>query len=264
MSPLPLIGQTGLKLDLGCGPYKRDGFIGVDRYPQPGVDIVCDLEARLPFTDNSVGYMHACHSAEHINNLQGFMQELYRIGQDRAVITIISPYHNTFLNLANPYHYQVFNEHTARFWTTHHESIVSLPPSHTVPQVQGWGQAGSDRSEATMDLRLIRLEYFDFPLFVGLPANELEYCRQHWANVTDQIMLHVLVVKSPITPDEEQAYARAIEAQAAPGCVVYEEPEFMTLRRAQDAQLATTRQGLAPTWHLSPVQKQLLGAIPHQ
>jgi hypothetical protein len=255
--PHPIIGQTGLKLDLGCGPYKRIGFIGVDRYPQPSVDVVCDFEGPLPFTDNSVGYMHACHSLEHIKDLQGFMQELYRIGQDRAIITIVAPYHNTYLNLANPYHCQVFNEHTARFWTTQHDSTITLPSSHTVPQVQGWGQAGSDRSEVDIDLRLLRLEYFDFPRFVGLPTQELEYCRQHWSNVTDQMMIHLLVAKTPITPDEERQYASAIESQSTLGCVVYEEPDFITLRRVQDATLAKSREGLPPTWHLSPVQQQL-------
>ena len=34
-----------------------------------------------------------------------------------AQVCIVAPYYNQGLNLANPYHVQVFNEHSPRFWT---------------------------------------------------------------------------------------------------------------------------------------------------
>ena len=35
-----MVGSNKMKLDLGCGGKKRDGFLGVDQYPMEGVDVV--------------------------------------------------------------------------------------------------------------------------------------------------------------------------------------------------------------------------------
>jgi hypothetical protein len=35
--------QKNMKLDLGCGTKKREGFVGVDSMTLPGVDVVVDL-----------------------------------------------------------------------------------------------------------------------------------------------------------------------------------------------------------------------------
>ena len=38
-----------MKLNLGCGNKKKDGFIGVDKFPCDAVDVISDLSERLPF-----------------------------------------------------------------------------------------------------------------------------------------------------------------------------------------------------------------------
>jgi len=44
-----------LKLNLGCGLDKREGYINLDVRKEVKPDIVCDLEhSFLPFTDESV------------------------------------------------------------------------------------------------------------------------------------------------------------------------------------------------------------------
>jgi len=40
-----LEANRAVRLDLGCGPNKQHGFIGVDAVALEGVDIVCDLES---------------------------------------------------------------------------------------------------------------------------------------------------------------------------------------------------------------------------
>lgn len=114
VAPTP---HRAVRVDLGCGPAKTPGFVGVDRFPLPGVDVVCDLDKSLPFADDSVDYIMASHSLEHIADLSATIEEVFRVCRDRAIVTIISPYHATGLNRANPYHKQAFNEHTARFFT---------------------------------------------------------------------------------------------------------------------------------------------------
>ena len=43
-----------LKLNLGCGNQKIDGFKGVDKYPCDGVDILSDITKTLPFDDEDI------------------------------------------------------------------------------------------------------------------------------------------------------------------------------------------------------------------
>ena len=44
-----------IKIDLGCGINKPQGYVGIDTIDIEGVDIVRDVEKRgLPFSDNSV------------------------------------------------------------------------------------------------------------------------------------------------------------------------------------------------------------------
>jgi predicted SAM-dependent methyltransferase len=55
-----------VKIDLGCGLSKMPGFIGVDRFALPGVEVVCDLDRGIPFADDSVDYVLASHALEHL------------------------------------------------------------------------------------------------------------------------------------------------------------------------------------------------------
>ena len=92
VTPVPAPAAS-LKLDLGCGPNKREGFIGVDCLPFDGkVDIVFNLAERAlpgfgipvdrntgkdlqakdgwiqwPWADESVAEAHSSHFIEHLN-----------------------------------------------------------------------------------------------------------------------------------------------------------------------------------------------------
>jgi len=132
-----------VSVDLGCGKKKQSGFIGIDRFPLPGVDIVADMNKGLPLTDNSVDYLVASHSLEHVDDLLFTMQEIYRVCKHRALVCIVAPYCNTSLNMANPFHKQAFNEHSPRFFTT--SSWTPLSKSdYESPGIPEWGLAESD------------------------------------------------------------------------------------------------------------------------
>ncbi len=61
------------KLDLGCGPKKRAGYVGVDALPAPGVDYVIDIETEpLPFPDGSVSHVFSSHCPEHLKDPEHF------------------------------------------------------------------------------------------------------------------------------------------------------------------------------------------------
>ncbi len=80
-------------LDLGCGQYKIAGATGVDRYPWPGVDVVCDLDRHpWPFADNSFDRVVCRHVLAHLQNVVRAMEELHRITRPGGVVEIVTPH----------------------------------------------------------------------------------------------------------------------------------------------------------------------------
>lgn len=103
-----------LKLDLGCGPNPKDGFVGLDSRAFNEKVTVTDLSAKKWYfekaelggvalsegktanyiPDNSVGEFHCSHFLEHLTGLQrvSFFNELYRIMSPGAKGLIITPH----------------------------------------------------------------------------------------------------------------------------------------------------------------------------
>ncbi len=85
-----------LRLDLGCGQHKREGFKGVDIVKTEQADFVHDLlKFPWPWKDDSVEEVHCSHFFEHIpGKLRGrWMDELYRILKPEGTAQIICPYY---------------------------------------------------------------------------------------------------------------------------------------------------------------------------
>ena len=89
-----------IALDIGCGPAKKEGFLGIDKLELPGVDYVADLESGLGFLpDNSVDEIYTSNFIEHIDNLELFMKECHRALKPGAEIRIYVPH------FSNPWFY---------------------------------------------------------------------------------------------------------------------------------------------------------------
>jgi hypothetical protein len=94
-----------MKLNMGCGHNKQQGYVNVDLSAACKPDVVWDLEQfPWPWHDNSAEVVRFVHSLEHIGeNSKTFLriiQELYRICKNGAHIEIRVPHprHNDFLN----------------------------------------------------------------------------------------------------------------------------------------------------------------------
>lgn len=85
-----------LKLDLGCGPNPREGFIGVDVLPFDGkVGKVFDLrKSPWPWASGSVDEVHSSHFLEHLTGAERvpFFNELYRVMKKDAKASIVTPH----------------------------------------------------------------------------------------------------------------------------------------------------------------------------
>jgi SAM-dependent methyltransferase len=82
-----------LRIDLGCGSARRDGFVGLDLFPGPQVDHVLDLTADpFPFADDCVGEVFSAHFLEHIDSPNHVFGEIGRVCRDGARIEFWTPY----------------------------------------------------------------------------------------------------------------------------------------------------------------------------
>ena len=114
-----------LKLDLGCGRHKREGFLGVDSSPDCGADVVHDLNViPWPFEDASVDEVNCSHFLEHLDGAERivFMNELYRVMKPGGLLSIQMGYGEGY-GKAGYYenHYDV--ESTSSF----HDTLVTSP-----------------------------------------------------------------------------------------------------------------------------------------
>ncbi|MCL5004199.1 MAG: methyltransferase domain-containing protein [Patescibacteria group bacterium] len=92
-------------LHLGCGKNKREGSVGVDRLPLPGVDVVFDLnQFPYPFNDNEFDLVVAEHILEHLTDLVSVVEEIYRVTKIGGRVEIICPHFSsadTFTDLTH-------------------------------------------------------------------------------------------------------------------------------------------------------------------
>lgn len=86
---------TPVKLDVGCGPYKRPGHVGVDLDPQLGVDVLGDA-THLPFRDSCVEHIHTRNTLEHIPALFDALREFYRVSNNGATLEITVPHFSSY------------------------------------------------------------------------------------------------------------------------------------------------------------------------
>lgn len=108
-------------LDLGCGPNKTKGAIGIDKARIPGVDIVHDLEKfPYPFKDNEFDRIVSNHCLEHLEDFVGVMEEIHRICKPGAEVKIVVPYYTSKDFFTDFTHRHAFTEHSFNYFDSAH------------------------------------------------------------------------------------------------------------------------------------------------
>lgn len=99
-----------MKIDIGCGPNKKEGFVGLDQYSfDDKVDHVVNIADETtpwPFANQTVEEAYSSHCLEHLN-ARGrchFANELYRVMKPGAKATIIVPHWGSCRAYGDPTH----------------------------------------------------------------------------------------------------------------------------------------------------------------
>lgn len=180
-----------MKINLGGGYKRYDGFHNVDIDPLTKPDILVDLETgNIPIPDNSVDEVRAYHVLEHIG--EGFfklMQELYRICSDGAIIDIQVPHHRSETQYGDPSH--------VRFVTI--ESLRQFSKKRNVWHVNQWNSSSGFGTKLNVDFELVEYDMIVnnrwLERFKTMTEDEIMEVSSNFNNVYDELHCKLQVVK---------------------------------------------------------------------
>ncbi len=126
---LRLPGEWLRAADIGCGDTKQIPWAtGVDCNDNPGVDVVTNLEQRLPFEDHAFDNVFAVHVLEHIADLLGLMRELHRVVKPTGVLHVLCPYWRHVNAVADPTHVRFMDAQTFKYFCLPKATRPGVPP----------------------------------------------------------------------------------------------------------------------------------------
>lgn len=106
-----------MRVNLGCGSNRRNGWIGVDRVQTPAADIVHDLDqGPWPFETGSMEKAYAKDVFEHVNDPILFMTESHRILQEGGELYIRVPHYKHRDAYTDPTHKRFLTEYSFDYW----------------------------------------------------------------------------------------------------------------------------------------------------
>ncbi|NQU35193.1 MAG: methyltransferase domain-containing protein [Bacteroidetes bacterium] len=118
--------QSKVKIDLGCGKTKPEGFIGIDIAAGDGVDIVHDLGQGIPMEDSSVDYVRAYDFVEHLPNKLNTMNEIWRVLKPGGTAEIFVPSTEGSGAFQDPTHVSFWNKNSFLYFTTEVKAYLEL------------------------------------------------------------------------------------------------------------------------------------------
>lgn len=116
---LKKVSKTSLICDLGAGPGQSQeifkhfpNYLSVDFYPYPHVNIVADIEKRLPFQSNTFDVVLSLNTFEHIHDVYHLLAEIHRILKPGGRLIAVTPF---MLGLhQEPYDFHRFTHYEIR------------------------------------------------------------------------------------------------------------------------------------------------------
>lgn len=119
-----------MKINLGAGNDIKEGYVNLDCFKLPGIDIVHDLNVLpLPFKDNSVDEVYAKDVLEHVDYIP-LLKDLHRIMKPGATLVAFVPHWTSCNQFTDPQHRNFFAVRTFQFFCSDKVYMKSVDRSY--------------------------------------------------------------------------------------------------------------------------------------
>lgn len=128
-----------LKLNLGSGPKRHEGFLNIDKEKYFHPDILHDLETfPYPFENDQISEIKFHHVLEHLGQhpetFNKIMKEIFRICCNNALIEILVPHHRHEYFFADPGHvrpitrltFELYDQEMNKIWQKEGDAFTPL------------------------------------------------------------------------------------------------------------------------------------------
>ena len=118
------------RVDLGCGKWKPEGYIGVDISPSSKADIIADLTRRFPFPASTVDVVRAHDTIEHLPDRIHTMNEIWRVCKDGALVDLKVPSTDGRGAFQDPTHVSFWNRNSFMYYCVEFPAYLELCHSY--------------------------------------------------------------------------------------------------------------------------------------
>ncbi len=117
-----------IKLNLGCGKRKQDGYINIDNRREVEPDMIYDLLDCIPYPDNSVDEIRAYDFLEHIPIGQTIkmIEEIYRVLKPFGFFEHFTPSTDGRGAYQDPTHVSFWNFNSWSYYTSKECNIYNI------------------------------------------------------------------------------------------------------------------------------------------
>ena len=184
--------MSGIKINIGSGYKKIDGFLNLDNDPIVNPDHRVDLEnANFDFlADNSVDEVIASHILEHIGT--GYiklMKEIYRVCCDGAVIHITFPHHRSDWYADDPTHVRPLTANSFKLFSKKYINY----------HIENYGSSNGMAIKENIDFEIIEEQARAFPKweerFKTMRPEEIQEVIDSMYNVFYEVHVKLVVIK---------------------------------------------------------------------
>lgn len=180
-----------IKLNIGGGYRRYDGFLNVDADPLTQPDFLMNLETdRFPLQESDVSEVKAYHILEHIGpGYFHLMKQLYRVCEPGAIIDIQVPHHRSELFYGDPSHVRPITI----------ENLREFSKDRNEWHIKQWNSSSGFGLKYDVNFQIVEYDFIPSDRwktrFQSMSMEDIQEVSLNFNNVYDETHIKLQVVK---------------------------------------------------------------------
>jgi len=180
-----------MKINLGSGYKRIDGYLNLDHDPLTNPDFLVDVEKEtLPLEDNSVSHIIAHHILEHVGeNFLNLIKEMYRVSQPDAEWDVKFPHYRSDLQHMDPTHKRTLTI----------DQFMLFSKSYNQYHMDNWNSSSGFGMKLNVDIEIVKYKHNPLPhwqeKFKQMSEEEISMVADRFNNVFFETHLILKVIK---------------------------------------------------------------------